>query len=131
MTIRLSSPPDVIVVWEQEPNWQPELQRAFPQYDVRSGSPSICASDPPPSLVLIDDRCTVASDSPLTKWLQSRSLRDIPTVLIASSISTTMEWELRDCGIDSVLDGRTPRVDVLHSCRRLLRPERGALSDQP
>lgn len=120
--------PACILVIEPAPDWQPELQRRFPQCQVTAASdadlPALDELLTQGELqLLVADLSVLAGNAHRLSVLVETICGRADVLVILPVDDVTLEWELRDWGATSVVQGGD-RNAVLCACRQLLRRRR-------
>lgn len=107
----------VILVLEPTPNWLPELQRAFPEAEIKPLESGKAPAPNAPALVVLDAALLTGRIEELERWGRMGSAETRVVVLVSRS-EWDAEWLLREFGVDVIPVQDQPRRDVLAILRR-------------
>jgi hypothetical protein len=120
-------PPPAAIVVEPAPDWAPELERRFPEWDVAALlpedlSPALASRRAwPPDLLLLAPGAVAGRAALLGGLLERRGARCRVLALLPPNEADS-EFLLRELGVASIALTTDHRAQVLAACRRLVRP---------
>ncbi len=131
-------PPAEILVAEREPFWLPELQRRFPDRQVKPWEDAECAPLPdearlpePDRLIVVTGECLIPR---LTEWhprLTTAAIRGVPVLALLRRCELAWEWPLRELGVTAVLEEFLGGRRLADACERLLAGARPVSNQTP